>query len=258
MNLPFSQNHISYDAQKRVKQILSPLSKMAGISYFNYSITYENRTHFTLHTNANYYESWFLNEYPMWESHIKSGWYLCESINDKDKIDKGLSFGHGNGIIHINHFEDRSEVIAFATSPENRSVLNFYLNNLNLLQRFKNHFEEEAADLIGIASSQLIDIPLIMTNNENFVENNFSIHDKKPAVNDHFDSSRLNLLSVRELECYSYLIRGYGLSYISNQLNIAIPTVSNYISRIKQKLKCSKKEEMLLLAEKENIVEFYL
>ncbi len=258
MKLPFTTDHISYSAQNTVKEILSSLSKLSGITYFNYSVTYANNDHFTLHTHADYYESWFQNEFAMWESHIKTGWYLWESINDKDKIDNAHSFGIGNGIIHINHLEDRCEVIAFASSPDNKSIVNFYLNNLNLLQRFKKHFEEEAVELITIANTQLINLPGNMTDDSQFVEKNFSIHDKKPSVHCHFDSSLLNLLSVRELECYTLLIRGFSLSYISQELNIAIPTVSNYVQRIKQKLKCRKKEEMLILAEKSNIVEYYM
>lgn len=258
MKLPFSDNHISYAAQDRVKKILSPLSKLANITYFNYSITYPDYTHFTLHCNKDYYESWFLNHFPLWECHFKSGWYLWNDIRSEGKNELADNLGISNGIIYINHKEDRTEAFSFATSPENTKIVNFYLNNLNLLKRFKNHFEEEAAEFINVANSQLIRIPQNMTKDIHFISNNSMFHENEMLTNEQFETSPFNELSNRELECYSLLIRGYTLSYISNKLGIAIPTVSNYITRIKQKLKCDKKEEMLHLAEKNNVVEFFL
>jgi DNA-binding CsgD family transcriptional regulator len=258
MTISFSQNHISYIAQDRVKEILSSLSKLADICYFNYSVTYSNHTHFTLHTNDKFFESWFQNEYPMWECHLGSGWYLCEEIQNHDKTNFGRSLGIGNGIIHLHHLEDRTEVVVFASSPDNTKILNFYLNNLNLLTRFKKHFEEEAEDLIFIANSQLINLSNKMVNDPSFIVQNSSYLDGNLSINRQFESSPFSTLSKRELQCYALLIRGYSLSSISAKLNIAMPTVSNYITRIKQKLECNKKEELVCLAQAENVIEYFL
>jgi DNA-binding CsgD family transcriptional regulator len=258
MTISFWQNHISYIAQDRVKEILSALSKFTDIFYFNYSVTYSNNTHFTLHTNDKFYESWFKNEFPMWECHLGSGWYLCEEIQNHEKTNFAHSLGIGNGIIHLHQLEDRTEAIVFASSPDNTKILNFYLNNLNLLTRFKKHFQEEAKDLICKANNQLINLSNKMVNDPSFNDQISKYFDENLSLQCQFESSPFSILSKRELQCFSLLIRGYSLLSISVKLNIAMPTVSNYITRIKQKLGCNKKEELDCLAQKEKVVEYFL
>lgn len=258
MNLSLSTNDISYSAQDKVKEILSPLLKQANIHYFNYSVTYPDHSSFTLHTNATFYESWFTNEFPSWECYLNSGWYMWEAIDSKGKNDFARSLGIGNGIIHINRLADKTEVIAFASSPDNTNIVNFYLNNLNLLKRFKFHFIEKAANLIKIANTErVILLPKMVR------DANFTIENKVSAGNHQFSKPEFDFypfcaLSERELQCYALLIRGFRLAAMSEILNIAIPTVNNYISRIKEKLGCRKKEEMIHMAEKADLMQYFM
>jgi DNA-binding CsgD family transcriptional regulator len=96
----------------------------------------------------------------------------------------------------------------------------------------------------------------------------------EPYISNHFDGTTvdnlnadkfkqaleypLNLLSERENECYRLLIKGFGYAQIAQKLKIATPTVALYLTRIKQKLKCSTKSELLLIAENAGLVDYHL
>jgi DNA-binding CsgD family transcriptional regulator len=51
-------------------------------------------------------------------------------------------------------------------------------------------------------------------------------------------------LSKQEYKCYKLILFGCTLAEISQRLDISIPTVSDYIKRVKYKLKCMYKEEL--------------
>lgn len=249
MNLPFNTNHISYSAQDKVREILSPLTKMANIHYFNYSVTYPDNSSFTLHTNEQFYESWFLNEFTMWELHLNSGIYFWDSV-DKPKTEFANNLGIGNGIFIVNRLSDRTEVAAFATRPDNADINNFYLNHPNLFKRFINHFTHTAKPLIGLAKQQRIFLP--NTREQSSPLQNLHLSPKERLIS----GTPFDLLSKREFACYLLLIRGYSLEQIAQQLNLALPTIANYIARTKIKLNCKTKHELIHLGERFGLVEY--
>lgn len=252
MHLPFNDNHISYSAQDKVKQILSPLKKMANIHYFNYSVTYPDKSGFTLHTNEKLYEAWYLNQFPFWEFRLSRGWYLWDNIDSPNKIEYTKSLGIANGIMHLNHKHDRTEVIAFATSPDNSEIRQFYLNQLFLLKKFKNYFIEHAKELIDIANTQLIQTPKAM-----IVDEELAQLVKLHKLNSYTDlNSPFEMLSKRERECCELLLKGHNLATTSEQLNLALPTVANYISRAKEKLCVTNRTELFDLAQQWGYVQY--
>lgn len=257
MSLPFSKNHISYAAQDRIQKTLSPLTKISNIHYFNYTVSYPNKTTFTLHTNANYFESWFTQNQSLWEYKLNSGWYLWNAINDKPRLEIAHSFDIGNGIIFINHCADKIEVFSFATRPDNHNIGNFYINNLNLLKRFSAYFLEKSKDLIVQANDQLITLPPELIHNSLSEPNKEMMH-HQTSYPDEFAIYPFNQLSKREYECFTLLARGYNLDNISKILQIAVPTAAVYIARVKKKLQCNTKDEIIKLAEKHNLIKYYI
>lgn len=253
MNLPFNTDHISYTAQERVTELLSPLNKIANIHYFNYSVTYPDRSSFTLHNNHQFFESWFENEFPFWEFHLNSGWYLWETVDSTPKKEFAYNLGIANGIIHIEHQPDKIEVISFATNPDNRDILSFYFNHTHLLKKFKSHFIDSADDLIHAANKQLIHPLKNMMHDEKL--------ELKSVINyleaNKYLSSPFDLLSTREKACCSFLIKGLSLAEMSQALNLALPTVANYVCRLKTKLNIKNRAELVQLATQWGLVEYF-
>jgi DNA-binding NarL/FixJ family response regulator len=60
--------------------------------------------------------------------------------------------------------------------------------------------------------------------------------------------SPLEALSDRELEVFRMLGQGKGTREIAQEMNVAMPTISSFKNRIKEKLKLKNSTEMILYA----------
>ena len=60
--------------------------------------------------------------------------------------------------------------------------------------------------------------------------------------------SPLEALSDRELEVFRMLGQGKGTREIAQEMNVALPTVSSFKNRIKEKLKFKNSTEMILFS----------
>ncbi len=189
---------------------------------------------------------------------MKSGWYLWDSSLPKEQLEIAESFQIGKGVNYVNHQNGKTEIFSFASRPDNKKVIDFYLNNQNLLKRFSNYFIQHANDLIALADEQRITPPPGMIKKIPS-EDSYNLLDN-PTIDNflHELSYPFNVLSERECECYRLILKGYSIAQMSEELHLAIPTVAVYISRIKQKLKCTNKSELINLAQEAKLVEYYL
>jgi DNA-binding CsgD family transcriptional regulator len=253
--MQLSPNHISIESEGHIQQILKPLAKISGIHYFSYGINFEDTSGFTLTTHANYYETAIRKQFPLCGFHLNTGWHLWETTLpiEQQLLSKNLNIG--NGILWVKHLQDRTEIIEFAGDADNRQMYDFYMNNKSLLKRFITYFTDEAKELITTATCQKV------TPSDNMILR----HNLQKPFN--IDQSHLNhflnelespqhSLSNRELECFLYLIKGYSIAQISSENNLAIPTIANYIHRVKQKLQCFSRKEMVQKATEMGLIEY--
>lgn len=247
------ENHISYEAQPAVQKLIQPLQDKLAITYFNYSVTYPDTSGFTLHNNAKFYESWFKNEFPMCELYFEPGWYSWETCSSTKFIEISQGMDIFNGIVLFERQNDKMITTAFATSVENKHVYDGYLNNLNLLKRFSTYFAEQCKSIIDIAQNERI-IPL--PENIMRVDATSSFSHAELLNNELFYP--FNLLSTREQECVKWLINGYSTGHIGEKLNVSISTVNVYISRIKRKLQCFNKQQIIEKAKSVGVIEYLL
>ncbi len=247
-----NQNHLSFQGEKEIKKILSPLTKRADIHYFCYGVNFADKSGFTLSTSARYYETWFENKFPMVGFHLKSGWYAWDTILPQKQIDIGAELDIGKGVLYVNHHEGKTECFGFAAPSENKDVMTFYLNNQNLLKKFTHHFKQSAEPLIEMAKEQIV-VPATEMVLENKTVQSLSQSDLFEEL-----GSIRKVLSAREWQCYRLLLKGYSIADIGLKLTITKPTVAVYISRIKHKLQCFNKREMIQKAVEESLVEYYI
>ncbi len=252
-NLP--ENHISYEAESVVQKLIKPLQEKLSISYFNYSITYPDTSGFTLHNNARFYESWFTNEFPMCELSFEPGWYTWETCSTPTFLALSKQMDIGDGVILFERRNGMMITSAFASTVDNKQAPNTFLNNLTILKRFSGYFSEQCKNYIDRAHSQRITplqdkIMQIQPEPRNyFIDNDLSSHELFHPF---------NLLSVREYECFRLLINSYSTMAISEKLGISTNTVNVYISRIKRKLQCYNKQQMLEKVKSTGLVEYFL
>lgn len=258
--MTIAPNHISYEAQADVKKLLSPLTKLGAVNYFCYGVNYPDTSGFSLHTHAGFYESWFQHEFPFCGFHLDTGWYLWDNILPKKQLEVARDFNIGNGIIHVKHLEDKTEIFSFASKPEYKHVLDFYMNNLNFLKRFANYFVQSADNIIQIADQQRITPPKGMVLSQPEHRKQICNKESLPLIERFMNeiSYPFNLLSDRESESYRLLIQGYSNTEISKHLGLSTKTVDVYINRIKAKLGCENRKELIKKAHTSGIIEYYL
>ncbi|MBN9287903.1 MAG: hypothetical protein BGO43_00145 [Gammaproteobacteria bacterium 39-13] len=258
------KEHISYQAQNKIREMLSPLEKLGSIHYFSYGVNYPDGSCFTLHTNSDFYESWFEYQFPLCGFELPKGWHSWSTHLPNKQIEVANELDLGCGVDFVNHKQEKTEIFSFASKPENFRVYDFYLNNKHLLKKFAHYFIENAADLIHIADHQrVIPLPSMIRGNMHHRDPLLS-QETHTASNDIFRHNLLNnlnypfnLLSERESECFNLMIKNYSIADIGEELKIAVPTVAVYIARIKQKLKCKNKKELIEKAHEAGLVEYY-
>lgn len=253
--MQLSQNHVSKESEAAIQQLLKPLAKLSGICYFSYGINFADTSGFTLTTHAQYYEKSIQKQFPLCGFHLNEGWHLWETTlpREQQKISEDLNIG--NGVLLVKHQDDKTEIVEFAGKVDNRGVYDFYMNNKTLLKKFVRFFTQEANDIIQTANHQKLvpDSGMVL---EKGLDNVIIIN--QPAINSFFNQidHPQNKLSSRELECYLYLIKGYSIAQISNENSLAIPTIANYIHRVKQKLQCFTRKEMVQKAFEMGLIDY--
>lgn len=252
MQIP--HDHIAISGINSVKKILSPLSKIGDIHYFHYGINYPDKSGFSLSSDSEYLTSWYTHQFPHCGFHLEGGWHLWNSTLPEAQLELGRSLNIDHGIHFIRHSTDKTEIFGFATSVDNLNIYDFYLNNLQLLKKFSQHFLNEAKELLVKAQSQLILPPPAMLSGERLI--------KKPALLQVNTVEEIdypyNLLSERESECFSLFVKGFSNTEISKKLILSSKTVDVYINRIKQKLNCATRNDLLIKAEQAGLIEYFL
>lgn len=245
-----SSNHISYSAQEKVKALLKPLTQHADINYFCYGVNYPDTSGFSLHTNATFYESWFGQKGTLRGFYLKKGWHLIDPLLPTSVIEVAKDQKLGNMVTYIDHQSDKTVILEFGSNSDNPEILDFYLNNQSLLKRFGHYFVREAQDLIKLANSQLITPPEIMTQGD--------ADNQDEAFETLLESLiyPLNMLSRRELQCFYLLLKGYTYVEIGNMYHLSPKTINAYFTRIKNKLGCTNRYQLVEVARNAGLIDF--
>ncbi len=248
------QNHTLFQTQDQMRKILSPLTKASGINYFSYGINYPDKTLYGLSTHPRYIKDSLEQQLPFHGFYLDKGWHKADTYQPSHQLEMAAEQGIGHSVLFIKKHQEMTEIFEFGACPENSKVNNFYLNNLNILKKFMLYFCQEAHDLIAQSSENMIKPDYDVAR----ADYNSSMNKEDIDITKMITMTEpIGLLSKREKECFMLLIRGYSIADISQELSIAVPTIANYISRIKQKIKCHTKKDMVELARELNLVEYY-
>jgi DNA-binding NarL/FixJ family response regulator len=254
------QNHISLSGSNFLKNILAPLTQLSDIHYFHYGVNFPDNSVFSLSTNSQYLESWYTSQFPHCGFHLSEGWHLWNTHLPQKQLEVAENLDIGHGIHLVRHQKEKTEVFGFASHCDNRKIYDFYLNQSHLLKKFTQYFLEEAKELITIGQAQLIvPPPKMILKDENLEKISYKQNDL-PAINSFYQKINhpFRLLSKRESECFGLLIQGISSTAIGHKLGLSSKTVYVYIDRIKQKLGCHNKEELIIKAQEAGLIEYYL
>lgn len=148
-----------------------------------------------------------------------------------------------NGLTFVERYPTHYYMIAFAASHSNHGILDFYLNNIEVLRNFIRNFKEQQTRLLKTLESQpfILPPPQIDENLKDMLLNN-----RKNRIPVIFRGKK-SYLTLKEYSCIRLLPAGLSAKQIGRTLNISHRTVEQYFERIKKRVGCTTKYDLIQL-----------
>jgi DNA-binding CsgD family transcriptional regulator len=247
-----------------VKKICRPLQDHFGLSSFVYRKNYLDGTEINISNQPEWVEHFYTQKDLIKESifdkhpdHYQSGFVLWSQLEGHQEIlARAKAFHIDHGITIVRKVSDGIELCYFGTRDNNPSVVNNYLNNLDLLERFVLYFKSQAADIIKKAERNKLvivqnkyeivdvlekDIQAIrpdMTRDE-FIK---ATELKKYYLDGEFQGI---VLSTREMEVIRCLLKGMTSEETGKTIFLSARTVEDYLSEIRAKFDVKSKSQLI-------------
>ncbi len=249
-----------------IQVISSPLIAL-GISYFNHIRIYQNGARLSFGNHGDWLEHFFKNEY------YNDGYFSknAHALKDNYILWCTLPYNHvmfvarnefniSNGFTIVKRYKDYVEFYLFASTRDNSEVNNFYINNLDVLQRFIAFYTTKAHDIIKTCKPDVpilkqtsvsnIDEPELSTN-EDYRKTFFSETDLKKYI---FNCGLNEVnLSKRQYQCVQLLLQHNTIKGIADKLKISQKTCYKYFENIKNKFSCSTQDQLIKIIKNLNL-----
>lgn len=260
-----NQSAILYNESihKYLQDICKPLFENFGITIFEYVKIFFDSTCLNISTN----HKWLIHNYtkcPMGtvlEKHLKtvpigSTRYLLFGIREEDLRNPMLREAHKfniwNGLNIYKRYTEECECFLFATHPHNTSILEFYMNERILLEKFIHYFKEKAQPFIDSFDMRK---RTVFVNDSSILSStqtrDHSIEKCALAIkpNKYFiTKGKTNIsLSKREMQCLCLFAYGKSVKEIALSIDLSPRTVESYINSVKQKTSLTYKSDLINL-----------
>jgi len=245
-------NHIFFNSATEINELIQPINKHFVLDSFNYHKTFNDNSQIRLTNKTDWYKHYLSQRlylqsiFELPAANYSRNRIIWTNINTHNVIlQDAAMFGirHGLTIVEPNH--DGYEFFFLGTTTKNSNVINKYLSNFQLLEKFIQNFKSVSKDL--------------------FV----NLYAKRITANDWFDNKlkfesinsidKYNFLAElykyqftsREIACLPLLIKGCTSKQIAEFLSISHRTVEDYVNNIKHKMNVSTKNELISLLTKQ-------
>lgn len=237
---------------RKIKRACAPLKNFLQISAFTYYRTYEDSSFMTLSNQPEwieyyYSEKLFLdNPYLVHPSLLRPG---CTSIssthNDAFKKNEANCYSKYNvydAFLIVQKSDTFVEGFFFANNQKNVNFIDFY-SNTELLKHFGKYFIQETQPIIHSMLEEGINLckekgPTFLTRDPNELLSN-----RNPLFQNFL--KEIDPLSKRERQCLEMFKQGHSAQATGALLGISQRTVEHYFEKIKEKLNCNSKRELL-------------
>ncbi|MCC2624385.1 MAG: hypothetical protein K0R14_258 [Burkholderiales bacterium] len=241
-------NHIFFNLSEEINSLIAPLSQYFGLDSFNYLKTYNDGSHVRV-TNTPDWVRHYLRTKLYQESifelpahhYVRNRVIWCNVGTHSHIIQEAAKFNIKHGVTFIEPVEDGCEFYFLGTTICNGEVINKYLSNFTLLEKFITNFHQAKAPLLHKVEPHRFIIKDRYDNNLCFKQGNLieKFNFLNSLYNYHF--------TKRELDCVPLLIKGYSAKQIAEELDLSFRTIESYINNIKNKTKSSSKNELLAI-----------
>lgn len=244
-----SPNHSIITLHKNIDEIIKPL-KQFHITHFDYCKSYSNGSRISLTNNPRHLLAYLSEKhYLEGSTEAKPELYaqqvvLCSTLPKQKLFHWARSnFNIDHVIYFIRPYNDFCEFFCFGSTVNHPEVINFYLNNLDLLQRFIDYFKREAAPLIKQGENDKITLPFTRASSS-FSNSSKYIGSLKQLLD--IDELVDSELTSRQLDCAKLLLMSKSNKEIATHLNLSPRTIEFYINNIKTKLQCKRKTQLII------------
>ena len=247
------KKHVSYLVADEISSICRPLFKNSQLSFYSYSRYYKNKSFLHLTSNKDLLVYFLENQYSQAEGVITTGINLWENyIPNKGLSDLANYFDCHNGILFCkaNPYADYIEYMHFAASGKNHSPIEFYFNNIDLLEQFVLYFKDKAAKLINQADKECFVLPTDpIQSNKNKSHKQCCKFIQAKNIHLNFNSKEI-IFSKREYEIISQFAQGKTAKEIAAALNISHRTVEHHFLTAKNKSNCLFRTQLIDMVRK--------
>ncbi|MCK4609075.1 MAG: helix-turn-helix transcriptional regulator [Gammaproteobacteria bacterium] len=231
-----------------MKEITGPLA-VYGIKNFTFQRNYPNGEIIILTTSPDF--SVFFIEQKLYrhafaKNYEKFNYLWC--IDDLPEIFVPARdyYDIANGVTLIRPKQHYCESSFFSSDAKNQSINNFYMNNIDWLERFVEHFKIQARDLIAQAEQQKLFYPTVELPAD-FLDRKIQEYS---LVQNAAPNPLLNIFTPKEYVCAQYLKQGLTAKEIALLMSVSYRTVEKHTDNLKTKLHCGSKMLLLLVLHK--------
>ncbi len=230
-----------------------PLTERFGIHFLLYVRTYKNGKRFSLTTHSDWDDYFYkhklyqISAFEKVSASYQPGYYLWSTLPGQQVFNAAREFNIDHGITVVTSHENYTEFCHFATTKGNSKVLNLYISNPEVLQRFIAYFNDHAKKIIHKAKDNLTFLPNNLAQSDesfNFFNKNNLVSDFLSHINAHKcylkTLSEEVLLTKREGQCLSWLLKGKSMQEVAMIEGISKRTVEAHMEQTKRKLGCYK------------------
>lgn len=252
----FTNLAISLAASREIEEVARPLKEHFGVTSLVYGKNYNDGSEIRLTNQPAWVRHYYKNSLYLnsgFEQHpkkLQSGYAIWSQLSHHQTVLKAArDFNIDHGMTFIQKTDDGCEFYFIGTTSDKPQVTNLLLNHLTFLHRFTYYFKEQAAHLIDKANKNRITVAekfnTVFSEEQGLPYKNNSLNLQKILS---FKKTYLNndiSLSARELVCANLLTQGKSARLIAETLFLSPRTVETHLSRLKEKLHCRSKAELI-------------
>lgn len=244
-----NNEHFCLKVTPKIREIVKPLFDNTEITYFCYGRRFQDNTGFSLHSDEALFKTWFQKRFEEGESDFEDGIYVWSHTLSNEEMNENKTHGVGNGIVIFNTVQDGREMFIFAGNPENEKiVVDFCFNNLDLINRFKLYFKDKGKQLIEEAKDNKLVFPNPIKPQQETkpFKPSFNLEEQFPINRYYLDKDSSSLcFSPREFQCFKGFLKGETSREISEKMDISHKTVESYLRNVKKQFRCRTRSELL-------------
>lgn len=252
---------IAQTACVEMKQICMPLEKI-GIYLFMYIRIFPDMTGMALSSDPAWHKFFLTNFYQLryphsiqFASQIQDKIYITrELFPDLEELADATEFyDFGNGIALRKTLKSYQEFYYFGATLQNIHIINYYLNNLDLLEYFISYFKDKATKVIQLGEQTRWPIPKEYLRFLQLPHQAPHQHESNPSLLADLPMSKHYVthegeeiyFTKRQVAIIHWLVQGKTAEEIAIILKLSKRTVEEHIHNMKDKLKCYKLTQLI-------------